>query len=115
MSQPVESWLAEAEAYGMTVYYLGLLRKGPAWTAEETPQAAALQEAHLANIRRMAEDGTLVLVGPLLDGGDLLGVYVFKSASLAEAQALAASDPAVQAGRLIFELHPWMVEKGVLP
>jgi hypothetical protein len=34
---------------------------------------------------------------------------------LEEAKALTASDPAVQAGRLAMEIHPWMVPEGVLP
>ena len=28
---------------------------------------------------------------------------------------LAATDPMVKAGRLVIELHPWMVPDGVLP
>lgn len=35
----------------MTVYYLGLLLRGPTWTSEETPEVERLQQAHLANIR----------------------------------------------------------------
>jgi uncharacterized protein len=99
----------------MIVYYLGLLRRGPMWTAEETPEVERLQAAHLANIRSMHEVGKLMIAGPLLDNGDLRGVYIFRVGSLGEAQALAESDPAVQAGRLIFELHPWMIPMGILP
>jgi hypothetical protein len=32
-----------------------------------------------------------------------------------EMKALAEQDPAVKAGRLAVEIHPWFVEKGVLP
>lgn len=109
-----QSLRAEAEQYGMQVVYLGLLRKGPAWTAEETVEQAALQKAHLANINAMAAKGWLVLVGPMGDDGDLRGIYVFKAGSLAEAEAMAASDPAIQAGRLICEMHPWLVGKDAL-
>ena len=56
-----------------------------------------------------------MLNGPVLDGGDLRGVGVFRVGSLAEAQALSDADPAVQAGRLISEIHPWMIFKGILP
>jgi uncharacterized protein YciI len=100
---------------GMTIYYLGLLLKGPAWTAEETPEVEALQQAHLAYLDGLRTRGVLVIVGPILDGGVLRGTGVYKVASLAEAQALMAADPAVQAGRFAFEVHPWMVHEGVLP
>lgn len=95
----------------MTVYYLGLLQRGPNWT----PEVERLQQAHLANIRRMSELGKLIIAGPLLDHGFLRGIYIFRVRSLEEARALVATDPSVQAGRLAFELHPWMVLKGVLP
>jgi uncharacterized protein YciI len=92
----------------MTVYYVGLLRKGPAWTPESTAETERLQAAHVANNRRLVALGKLMLVGPCLDDGDLRGINVYRVESVAEAQALADSDPAVQAGRLAYEIHPWM-------
>lgn len=98
----------------MTTVYLGLLKRGP--RAEEPTdqpdELAKLQEAHMVNIRRMAEAGKLLLAGPFTDEGFWRGVYIFKVDSLEEAQALTDSDPAVAAGRLAFELHPWLIEKG---
>jgi uncharacterized protein YciI len=103
----------------MTIYYLFLLKKGPAWSPEETPEIDALQDAHLSNMRRLGELGKLVLNGPLLDSfavsGDIRGVGVLKTNSLAEAQELLSTDPMVKVGRLIFELHSWLVDKNILP
>ena len=99
----------------MMVYYLRLLKRGPLWTPEETPEVERLQAAHLAHGRKLREAGKLILNGPLLDNGDLRGVGIFRVGSLAEAQALSDADPAVQAGRLVSELHPWMIHKGILP
>lgn len=103
----------------MTIYYIYLLKKGPAWTAEETPELDALQEAHLANMRRLADLGKLVINGPLLDSfavsGELRGVGALKAASFVEAQELISSDPMVKVGHMIFELHAWMVKKNILP
>jgi uncharacterized protein YciI len=103
----------------MTIYYLYLLRKGPIWSADETPEINALQEAHLANMRRLGEMGKLVINGPLLDSfatsGEIRGIGVLKTASLAEAQELISTDPMVKVGHLAFELHAWMVGKNILP
>jgi hypothetical protein len=43
---------------GMCVYYLVLLRRGPVWTPEETPELERLQEAHLANIHHVRRTDT---------------------------------------------------------
>jgi uncharacterized protein YciI len=106
---------SEAQAEGMPedmeVLFLGLLRRGPTWTADVTPEVEALQEAHLANIERMRRSGELLVAGPFGDDGDLRGVYIFRVASMEEAIGLTDTDPAVQAGRLKFELHPWWVKR----
>jgi len=98
--------------YEMTTYYVGLLFRGPSWS-EETPERARIQEAHLANIKRLADEGKLILAGPFSDGGELRGMFVFQVGSLEEAKALCDTDPAVQAGRLRVELHPWYSAKGI--
>ena len=99
--------------YEMTTYYVGFLYRGAKWTPEETAETRRLQEAHMANIRRMGAEGKLVVAGPFADNGDLRGLYVFRVGSAEEAKALVASDPAVQAGRLRFELHPWYAAKNI--
>jgi uncharacterized protein YciI len=98
----------------MTTVYLVLLKKGPAWTPEVTPATQAIQEAHMANIRVLWGAQKLVVAGPVEDA-DLRGIFVFKASSLEDAKALAASDPAVKAGRLVAAVYPWWVEKGALP
>ncbi len=101
---------------GMTTYYFGLLKRGPNWTAPPTPELERLQQDHLAHLRKMHELGRLVVAGPLTDGGEARGILVFRGTETLEAtRALAEQDPAVKAGRLVVELHPWMVQKGVLP
>jgi uncharacterized protein YciI len=99
--------------YEMTTYYVGFLYRGAKWTPEETAETRKLQEAHMANIRRMGAEGKLVVAGPFADNGDLRGLYVFRVGSAEEAKALVESDPAVQAGRLRFELHPWYAAKNI--
>ena len=99
----------------LTTAYLAFLTRGAKWTPEKTPATEELQKAHIANIVRLAGLKKLVVAGPFGDGGTLRGIFVFKVASLEEARALSETDPAVKAGRLALELHPWLVPEGVLP
>jgi uncharacterized protein YciI len=69
----------------------------------------------MANINAMAKTGKLVIAGPFEKAGEYAGVFVFKVGSLDEAKALAESDPAVKAGRLKIDVHPWLVGEGSLP
>ncbi len=95
-----------ADPYGMRLYVLAFLKKGPN-RDQDSLTAANLQKAHLENIGRMAKAGKLVVAGPFLDDGDVRGIYVFNVATVEEARALTETDPAIQAGRLTMELHPW--------
>ena len=104
-----------AKPLKMTQTFLAFLTRGEKWTPEKTPATEEIQKAHLANIGKLAEMKKLVAAGPFGDNGRLRGIFVFRVASLEEAKALTATDPAVQAGRLAMEIHPWLVPEGVLP
>ena len=101
----------------MKTHYLVFLKKGPNRKEgdDKTPEVQELQKAHIANINRLAEMKKLVVAGPFGDDGDLRGIFVFRVASLAEAQELCDTDPMVKIGRLVVELHPWQVPEGVIP
>jgi uncharacterized protein YciI len=104
--------IVEAEA-GLSHYQLVLLRRGPSWTAEQTPETLELQARHLEHLGELYEAGKLVLAGPTdqpaaeREIGGLAGILVFATPA-EEALAFAAEDPAVQAGRLSVEIYPWM-------
>ena len=95
-----------ADPYGMKQYVLAFLKAGPT-RSQDSLEAARLQRAHLDNIIRMAEEGQLVVAGPFMDDGEIRGIYIFNVKTVEEAEALTASDPAIQAGSLVMELHPW--------
>ena len=50
-------------------YQFGLLKRGPQWTPEKTPETQKIQEGHMANINKMARLGKLVAAGPMGDNG----------------------------------------------
>ena len=95
-----------ADAYGMKKYVLAFLKRGPN-RDQDSATAAQLQRAHLNNIFRLADEGKLVIAGPFIDSGEIRGIYVFDVSSVEEAAELTSSDPAIKAGRLAMELHPW--------
>jgi uncharacterized protein YciI len=106
-----------AKKFAMRMYTFVLLKRGPAWTAEETPETKRIFEGHMANILAMGKAGKLVLAGPLdapaEDKAAYAGLFVLDVASEAEARALLAQDPAVAAGRLIPELRSWYGPAGI--
>jgi uncharacterized protein YciI len=119
--EEIHPWWSEdifskpAKPLKLVPLYFAFLTRGEKWTAEKTPATEELQKGHMANINRLAGMKKLIAAGPFGDDGRLRGIFVFRVASLDEAKALTATDPAVQAGRLAVELHTWMVPEGILP
>lgn len=102
-----------ADERGMKKYVIAFLKAGPNRT-QDSATAAKIQSGHMANIGRMADAGQLVLAGPFMEKGDLKGIYIFNVETVEEAKALTETDPAIQAGRLIMELHPWYGSAGLM-
>jgi uncharacterized protein len=73
-------------------------------------------EKHLANIRRLTEEGKIFKAGPFEDysGRNVHGMFILKTDSLEEARPWVATDPLVKVGRLVPEYLKWYVEKGSL-
>jgi uncharacterized protein YciI len=103
--------------FQMRTYYMAFLRKGPAWSAEKTPESVAAFEGHMANINRLAACGKLLIAGPFGKGpnpaDDFAGIFIFDVPTLEEAVALTQTDPAVKAGRFIVEVRPWYGPAGL--
>jgi len=95
-----------ADDYGMRQYVMAFLKAGSV-RSQDAEEAARIQAGHMAHINKMAEEGYLVLAGPFLGGGDIRGIFLFDVDSLEKAKELTEADPAVQAGRLVMELHLW--------
>ncbi|MAT40120.1 MAG: hypothetical protein CL946_11010 [Ectothiorhodospiraceae bacterium] len=95
----------------MKVYYMGFLKRGPERSQDST-EAMKIQKQHLLHMQRLHKEGKLVMAGPFMDDGDIRGIVVYDVESLEEAVRLTEQDPAVKAGRLTVEVHPWWAERG---
>lgn len=95
-----------ADEYGMKRYVMAFLKKGPNRITDSVV-AMKLQMAHLKNIGRLAKEGKLIVAGPFLDDQDIRGIFIFNVETIEEAKKLTETDPAIQAGALIMELHPF--------
>ncbi len=102
---------APAMPQGMKQYWFVMLKKGPKrdQTADE---AKRLQTGHMANIQSYADRGLLQIAGPFMDDGDWRGIFILDVPDRTAAEAMCNDDPAVKAGRLVCEFHPWLSHKG---
>ena len=95
----------------MQQYFIAFLKTGPKRDQSEE-EANKLQEAHMAHLGRMYELGYADISGPFGDDGEIRGITIYNTPTLAMADSLANLDPAVKAGRLVIEVHPWWAAKG---
>jgi len=95
-----------ADDYGMRKYVLVILKTGPTPVAAG-PERDEMFRGHFANMKRLSDEGKLVLAGPL-DGVDgWRGLFVLDVAEIEEARKLVATDPVVQKGEMVAELHKY--------
>ncbi|AYL94014.1 YciI family protein [Mucilaginibacter celer] len=95
-----------ADDYGMKKYVMAFLKDGPTQLKDSTARMQ-LQMAHLKNIGRLAAEGKLVVAGPFMDDQPVRGIFIFNVESVEEAKKLTETDPAIKAGTLVMELHPF--------
>lgn len=98
--------------FEMRTYVLCLIYRGST-PAADPERSKELFRGHMAHIARLHEEGKLILAGPMMDKTDLRGIFLFDLESVEEARKLCESDPAIQAGSLRVELHPWYSAKGI--
>jgi uncharacterized protein YciI len=76
------------------------------WTREDN----AVLERHFARLQEAAKSGQLILAGRTKEPGDkTFGLAIFKASDEAAARAFMEADPAVSAGLMTAELHPFAV------
>jgi uncharacterized protein YciI len=93
-----------ADEYGMRSYVLVVLKTGPN-KMPPGPERDEMFRGHFANIKRLSDEGKLVLAGPF-DGVDgWRGLFVFAARDIDEAKKFAETDPVLVKGEMIAEYH----------
>jgi uncharacterized protein YciI len=94
-----------ADERGMKNYVLVMLKTGPKADIPKE-ERSKLFAGHMANIGRLAADGSLVVAGPMAQNDrNYEGIFIFNVKTIKEAEALLATDPAVAGGALAFEAY----------
>ncbi len=101
----------EEPEWEMKQYFFVMLKRGPN-RGQDSVTAMKLQEGHMANINRMAKEGKLAIAGPFGDNGDWRGIFIFDMKNMEDVKKEVEQDPAIQAGRLAYEIHPWWAGRG---
>ncbi|GAA4354528.1 YciI family protein [Kangiella marina] len=107
-AEPYDAELAkelDADDYGMKSYVLVILKTGENdESITDKEERAKYFRGHFDNMKRLADEGMLVLAGPLAEDAPKRGLFIFNVDSLAKAEALVKTDPAVKAGIFTYSL-----------
>ncbi|HRE40224.1 MAG TPA: YciI family protein [Ignavibacteria bacterium] len=95
-----------ADEFGMKSYIMVFLKSGKV-KIEDKEKLTEIQKGHMDNIKKLVSEGKLVLAGPFLDKTELRGIFILNISDMKLAEEYVNSDPAVIAGVLEMELHPW--------
>jgi uncharacterized protein len=97
----------EADDYGMKSYMFVILKTGSV-EVEDKAIRDSLFAGHMQNIRRLADEGKLVVAGPLgKNEKSYRGIFILNVKTEEEAKALLQNDPAISEGLLDTEIYSW--------
>jgi uncharacterized protein YciI len=89
------------------MYVLVILKSGPV-IIENKKTTDSLFVGHLKNIQRLANEGKLVVAGPLQKNEkSYRGIFILNVKTTDEAKTLLQTDPAIKAQLLDPELYGW--------
>lgn len=105
-----DSTLAEnlgADDYGMKSYTLVILKTGSA-EIEDQAVRDSLFRGHFTNMSRLAEEGKLIVAGPLgANENAYRGLFIFDTTSTEEVNEMLQADPTIREGIFEAEIYPW--------
>ncbi len=96
----------DADDYGMKKYVLVMLKSGTN-TSNDKNVIDSIFSGHMKNIKRLADEGSLVIAGPIMKSDKYRGIFILSVETLEEASKLLETDPAIAEKFLDAELYQW--------
>lgn len=97
----IQKTIASGKQYCVRLYKAGPNRNQPPDEVEK------IQMEHLRYLSRLRAEGKFLISGPIIDDPELKGIGIFKTTDKEEVKRLSDGDPAVKAGRLVYEIYHW--------
>ena len=104
------TFVAQPPEHKLVQFQMAILKIGPNWEKTKAEERNATVQKHVANVIGLLDSGKLIIAGPFNDETNLAGVFIFRAASAEEARTWVDADPAVKAGFMVAEIHPWWSE-----
>jgi uncharacterized protein YciI len=101
---------AQGPQHKLVQFQMAIMKKGPKWETTSAEERGRIFQQHLANVLSMHDAGKIAIAGPFGDDTNLVGIFIMRTASADEARTWVDGDPAVQAGLMAPEMHPWWSE-----
>ena len=96
-----------ADDYGMKSYIFVILKTGTNTSTDKAEVDKAFA-GHMTNMNTMVEAGKLVVAGPIgKNDRDYRGIFILDESDMDKAKALLATDPAIKAKFLDYDIFPW--------
>lgn len=93
---------------------LVLLKSAPNPPAATPDELKEIMAGHMANINKLADDGSLGLAGPFEGAGELRGIFVMNLTDDEAIREKLKGDTAIARGRLVAEIIPLYLSEGAL-
>jgi uncharacterized protein YciI len=102
-----------SDDYGMKKYILVILKTGSV-KIEDKAIRDSLMRGHLDNISKLADEGKLIIAGPLSKNDKTYrGIFILTVTTINEAEELLQTDPSIKAGIFDTEIFEWYGAAGL--
>lgn len=94
------------------MYFIVLVRPGPAWLTEKPLDEQPFTKEHAVHLQHLFKEQKLFMGGPCADKSNLLSLLILEAANEKEAFEHIKDNPFLTQQVVQVELHPWHVVFG---